>query len=150
MVQVKTGTWTELGDDAAAVRTDVFVHEQGIPVEMEWDELDAEALHAVAYDTCGQPVATGRLLRQGLQIAKIGRMAVKRSVRGSGLGGGILTALTDAARQRGDLAIVLHAQRSAQGFYLQAGFLPHGEPFDEADIPHIEMIKRLAMRDAKK
>ncbi len=150
MHEVKLGSWTSLGPDAAMVRVEVFVHEQRIPVEMECDELDAAALHAVAYNGLGQPVATGRLLRHDQQTGKVGRMAVKRVLRGSQLGRSILTALTDAAQQRGDLAIVLHAQRSAQGFYLQAGFLPHGEPFDEVDIPHIEMLKRLAMRGAKK
>ncbi len=145
MHEVKLGSWTSLGPDAATLRAEVFVHEQRIPVEMEWDELDAAALHAVAYNGLGQPVATGRLLRHEQQTGKVGRMAVKRVLRGSQLGRSILTALTDAARQRGDLTIVLHAQRSAEGFYLQAGFLPHGEPFDEADIPHIEMLKRLAM-----
>ena len=143
MYQIKTGSWTVLGADAAAVRTEIFVLEQGIPIEMEWDELDAEALHAVAYNSTGQPVATGRLLCHAPQTGRVGRMAVKRALRGTHLGLRILTALLDAARQRGDLEIVLHAQRSAEGFYLRAGFLPRGEPFDEVDIPHIEMIKRL-------
>ncbi len=149
MHEVKLGSWASLGPDAATLRVEVFVHEQRIPVEMECDALDAAALHAVAYNGLGQPVATGRLLAHDHQTGKIGRMAVKRVLRGSQLGRSILTALTDAAWQRGDLAIVLHAQRSAQGFYLQAGFLPLGEPFDEVDIPHIEMLKRLAMRGAK-
>ena len=142
MYQIKMGSWAVLGADAAAVRTEVFVIEQGIPIVMEWDEQDAEALHAVAYNLTGQPVATGRLLCHGPQTGRVGRMAVKRDLRGAHLGLRILAALLDAARQRGDLQIVLHAQRSAEGFYAQAGFSPRGEPFDEVDIPHIEMIKR--------
>lgn len=143
MHEVKLGSWSSLGADAASVRTEVFVREQRIPVEMEWDELDATALHAVAYNGLGQPVATGRLLRHDPQTGKVGRMAVKRALRGSQLGFSLLTALTNAAQQRGDLTLVLHAQCSAQSFYLQAGFSPQGEPFDEVDIPHIEMLKRL-------
>jgi YbgC/YbaW family acyl-CoA thioester hydrolase len=142
-IHIKVGDWAELGLDAAKLRLEVFVEEQGIPVALEWDKADATALHAVAYNGLGQPVATGRLLTQGPGVGKIGRMAVKRVLRGVHLGRDILQVLEGAARQRGDSSITLHAQRSAQGFYEQSGFMAVGEPFDEVDIPHIEMIKRL-------
>ena len=144
MVEIKIGGWAELGPDAALVRTEVFVQEQRIPLDMEWDEADHSALHALAYNGLGQPVATGRLLTHIPGTGKIGRMAVKRLLRGSHLGREILHALIDAAQKRGDTEVVLHAQRSAEGFYQRMGFTPRGEPFDEVDIPHIEMVRPLS------
>ena len=85
VAQVRTGSWSELGRDASTIRTRVFVEEQRIPADMEWDEADGAALHAVAYNRLGQPVATGRLLQAGPGIAKIGRMAVHQVLR-RGLG----------------------------------------------------------------
>ena len=146
MVNIKTGSWDELGTGAQLVRTEVFVQEQRIPADMEWDEADAAAVHALAVNRLGQPVATGRLLQPATGqpgVAKIGRMAVSRVLRGSRLGRDILHALMQAATQRGDHEVCLHAQRSAEGFYARLGFVPRGEPFDEAGIAHIEMYKRL-------
>jgi YbgC/YbaW family acyl-CoA thioester hydrolase len=143
MLQIKTGDWTALGTDAAKVRTAVFVQEQGIPLEMEWDEADATAVHAVAYNGLGQGIATGRLLRHASDVGKIGRMAVHRALRGSHVGQGILHTLMDIAKQRGDTEVTLYAQRSAEGFYQRLGFAPRGTPFDEVGIPHIEMFKAL-------
>jgi predicted GNAT family N-acyltransferase len=144
MVQVKTGGWAELGDDARRIRTEVFLEEQQIPAEMEWDEGDATGLHAVAYNRLGQAVATGRLLQQRPGIGRIGRMAVHRALRGSGVGRQVLQALLSAAAARGDREAMLHAQRSAEDFYLGLGFMPRGEAFDEAGIAHIEMVRPLA------
>ncbi len=94
----------------------------------------------------GEPVATGRLLAYAPGVAKIGRVAVLAELRGTGLGRRVMRALMDAARARGDHEVVLHAQRSAEAFYLGLGFVPRGEPFDEVGIPHIEMAASL--RDA--
>ncbi|MGC1173105.1 YbgC/FadM family acyl-CoA thioesterase [Polaromonas sp.] len=143
MVTVKLGSWDELGTHAAAIRTAVFVEEQRIPMDMEWDEADATAVHAVAYNGLGQAIGTGRLLQHAAGSGKIGRMAVNRVLRGSSLGRELLGALMAAARERGDTEVLLHAQRSAEGFYNRLGFQPRGEPFDEVDIPHIEMVKAL-------
>ena len=137
---IKIGNWAELGADAAQVRTEVFVHEQKIPVEMEWDEADQTALHAVAYNGLGQAIGTARLLQHSPEIAKVGRMAVKRILRGSSIGRDLLHILVEAAKQRGHREVMLHAQRSAEGFYQRAGFRVRGEPFDEVSIPHIEMF----------
>jgi YbgC/YbaW family acyl-CoA thioester hydrolase len=141
MLQIKAGDWATLGADAGKVRTAVFVHEQGIPIEMEWDEADSTALHAVAYNGLGQGIATGRLLQHAEGVGKIGRMAVHRALRGSRIGRDILHGLMDAARERGDREVVLYAQRSAEGFYQRLGFTPRGEPFEEVGIPHIQMVK---------
>ncbi len=146
MVSVKTGSWSELGEHAGAIRTAVFVEEQGIPLEMEWDEADKTAVHAVAYNGLGQAIGTGRLLQHAPGSAKIGRMAVNRVLRGSSLGRELLKALVAQAEQRGDTEVLLHAQRSAEGFYARLGFAPRGEPFDEVEIPHIEMVRALGPR----
>ena len=143
MADIKIGSWKELGTGAQQVRTEVFVQEQRIPADMEWDDADATAVHALAVNRLGQPVATGRLLAHAPGVAKMGRMAVTRVLRGSHLGRDILQTLMQAATQRGDHEVCLHAQRSAEGFYARFGFLPRGEPFDEAGIGHIEMFKRL-------
>jgi YbgC/YbaW family acyl-CoA thioester hydrolase len=148
MVEVKTGTWTELGAAAGHLRTEVFIGEQQIPKDMEWDAADATSVHAVAFNRLGQPVATGRLLAAGdgqgeAGVARIGRMAVDRVLRGNGLGSGLLAALMEVAKKRGDHLVALHAQRSAEVFYQRQGFTARGEPFTEAGIEHIEMAKNL-------
>ena len=143
MVEVKTGRWQELGHDAARIRTEVFVDEQRIPADMEWDDGDQTAIHAVAYNRLGQPLATGRLLQQVPGVARIGRMAVHRALRGSGVGKQVLKALMDVAANRGDYEAMLHAQSSAQTFNIGLGFVPRGAPFEEAGIAHIEMARTL-------
>ena len=143
LVQVRTGDWADVGTDAAKLRTAVFVQEQGIAPEMEWDEADGTALHAVAYNGMGLGVATGRLTRHASGAGRIGRMAVHRVLRGSHIGQEILRTLMDAAKSRGDTEVMLHAQRSAEGFYQRLGFVPRGEPFEEVGIAHIEMFRVL-------
>lgn len=143
MVEVRVGGWDELGRDAQKIRTEVFVQEQKIPAEMEWDAADAGCVHAVAYNRFGLGLATGRLLQHVPGVAKIGRMAVSRAVRGSGVGRYVLDALMKAARARGDREVLLHAQSSAADFYARAGFTTRGPQFDEAGIPHVEMMRLL-------
>lgn len=145
VLEVRTGTWAELGDDARRIRTEVFVREQRIPADLEWDEADAQAVHAVAYNRLGQPVATGRLLPAQDGTSKIGRMAVHQVLRGGGVGARVLRALAAAAQARGDRRIALHAQRTARDFYARLGFEPEGEPFEEAGIPHLTMTSALPL-----
>ena len=140
MLETRLGSWNELGADAGALRTRVFVKEQGIAPELEWDEADASALHAVVFNRLRQPVATGRLVHHAPGVGKIGRVAVHEALRGGGAGQQVMQALVDAARRRGDTEIMLHAQRSAENFYARLGFAPRGEPFEEVGIPHIEMV----------
>ena len=143
VTEVRVGSWAELGADAQRLRTTVFVEEQRIPKELEWDAADATAVHAVAYNRLGRPLATGRLLAHEPGTSKIGRMAVERTMRGGRLGRDVLHALMDVARERGDDEVVLNAQRSAEGFYARLGYTVLGEPFDEAGIPHVTMFMRL-------
>jgi YbgC/YbaW family acyl-CoA thioester hydrolase len=143
MARVEVGSWDALQGPARAMRQAVFVEEQRIPVEIELDDADAGAVHAVAFNRFGAPVATGRLLQPAPGVAKIGRMAVHQAVRGSGVGRTVLDALVDTARNRGDTEVVLHAQTAVKDFYTRAGFTPRGAEFVEADIPHLEMTKPL-------
>jgi YbgC/YbaW family acyl-CoA thioester hydrolase len=143
MVAVRVGGWATLGREAAAVRHTVFIEEQKIPAEMEWDAADAHCMHAVAYNPFGVPLATGRLLEHVPGVAKIGRMAVLPAMRGSRVGRAVLDALMQAARARGEREVLLHAQTSAAPFYRRAGFVERGVEFDEAGIPHVEMVRTL-------
>ncbi len=141
---LRTGGWDTLGEAAGRIRTAVFVEEQGIAAEEEWDAEDATAVHAVVFNRVGAPVATGRLLRHAPGVGRIGRMAVERVLRGGELGRAVLDALVEQSRLRGDTAVVLNAQRTAERFYARAGFVPFGEPFDEVGIPHLGMRRDLA------
>ena len=143
MVDVRVGTWDELGREAQKIRATVFIDEQQIPADMEFDAADAECLHAVAYNRFGMPLATGRLLEHVPGTAKIGRMAVLPAMRGSSIGRAVLEALMAQARTRGEREVLLHAQTSASGFYLRAGFQPRGPQFEEAGIAHVEMVRTL-------
>ncbi len=141
MVSVQVGTWSELGAEAQAIRTAVFVDEQKVPPDIERDAADADAVHALARNRLGRAVGTGRLLAaEGPgHPARIGRMAVSRTLRGASIGRELLEALMAAAGRRGDAEVMLHAQVSAIGFYRRAGFAAHGERFEEAGIGHQEM-----------
>lgn len=140
---VQVGDWATLGAEAGAIRKAVFVDEQGIPAELEWDAADATCVHAVARNRQGLAVGTGRLLPYEPGTAKIGRMAVLPGQRGTGVGRQVLDALMAAARARGEQSVLLHAQASAARFYLRSGYVAEGEPFEEAGIAHLAMRKML-------
>jgi predicted GNAT family N-acyltransferase len=144
VVDLKTGAWSDMKHLAAPLRTAVFVDEQEIPMELEWDNLDDSALHAVIVNKLGQPVATGRLLQPQPKVAQIGRMAVAKPLRGGRLGRQVMEALIEMAKHRGDQTVILHAQCSAEGFYKRLGFQAHGSVFQDAGIDHIEMTLNLA------
>jgi len=136
-VNIVTGSWADLHRDATQVRTEVFVNEQAVPAELELDDADADAWHAVAYGHDGAVLGTGRLLPDG----HIGRMAVVKSARGAGVGAGILQALIAVARQSGKQRLDLNAQVHAQGFYERHGFRATGAPFLDAGIVHVAMFR---------
>ena len=135
---VKVG-WSARRAELMAIRTDVFVDEQGVPPELECDGRDADAMHFLATDDVGNPVGVARLLADG----QIGRIAVLPAFRRRGIGRRLLDLALDAARARGDGRVWLHAQIDAQDLYLQAGFRIVGERFMEAGIPHIAMERDL-------
>ena len=128
--------------EIAALRTRVFVEEQGVPPEIEQDAADDDAVHVLSRDDAGAAVATGGLLVRG-RTAGIGRMAADASVRGRGHGAAVLEELHRQAVLRGVTEIELHAQVSARGFYERAGYTAVGEEYEEAGIPHVTMRRRL-------
>lgn len=136
---VEEGDWTTLGLSAGHVRETVFVAEQGVPAEMEYDRWDPLSVHVLARGPGGEAIGTGRLLPDG----HIGRMAVLRDWRGKGVGRVLLSHLLDAARHRGLEQLVLNAQTSAMDFYRRLGFTPEGGEFMEAGIPHVRMVRTL-------
>ena len=133
-LRLSTGDWSEQGGFASEVRTAVFVREQGIPADVEWDEWDARSLHCVVFDG-ERPVGTGRLLPDG----HVGRMAVLQDCRRRGVGDRILRALIEAARARGDTRIELSSQSYVVDFYRRHGFVTVGPAYDEVGIAHQKM-----------
>ena len=131
--------WPEIAVQSRMVRESVFVVEQNIPVELEWDDIDPECMHALATDDRGVAIGTGRLLPDG----HIGRMAVLAEWRSRGVGRAILEALVEEARRRGFAEAMLNAQSYASGFYAKSGFEVVGDEFTEAGIPHVAMARTL-------
>ena len=128
--------------EVVALRTRVFVDEQGVPPEIEQDDADATAVHVLSRDGAGTVVATGRLLVDGA-TARIGRMAAAAEVRGRGHGAAVLDELHRQAARRGATEVELHAQLPARRFYERAGYAAVGEVYEEAGIAHVTMRRRL-------
>jgi predicted GNAT family N-acyltransferase len=135
---------------ALAIREVVFIEEQHVPEGIERDDDDARAYHLLALKN-GHAVGTGRLVKlrepppgEDGAWGKVGRMAVLKAERKSGLGGKILTTLEDEARRNQLAGLILHAQVSALKFYEKHGYRPIGAEFEEAGMPHLRMIKKLS------
>jgi predicted GNAT family N-acyltransferase len=129
--------------EVMALRTRVFVQEQGVPPEIEQDASDVTAVHVLSRDDAGRVVATGRLLVDD-GTATIGRMAADASVRGRGHGAAVLAELHRQAVLCGVTVVELHAQVTARAFYGRAGYTVVGEEYEEAGIRHITMRRELA------
>ncbi|MFZ2061466.1 MAG: GNAT family N-acetyltransferase [Candidatus Binatus sp.] len=127
---------------ALAIRRRVFIEEQNVPEEIELDASDEHAFHALAI-LDGVAIGCGRMLEHGASEVKIGRMAVLLEFRKTGVGAQILRFLIERARERGFRKAILHAQLTAEGFYLKEGFNPVGGVFDEAGIAHRTMERDL-------
>jgi len=137
---IEEGDWTHLAAEAGPVRETVFVSEQGVPADMEYDEWDPASLHVVAHGPAGEPIGTGRLLPNG----RIGRMAVLSGWRDKGVGTALMSRLMEAARREGLSALALNAQTAATAFYRRFGFEVAGEEFMEAGIAHVSMFRTLS------
>ena len=124
--------WATDSTALRAVRRAVFIVEQGVPEELEWDDSDPRSVHALAVDSRARAIGCGRLLPDG----HIGRMAVLADWRGRGVGAALLLRLVDLAREAGHRRAVLNAQVSAMPFYARYGFTATGEAFEEAGILH--------------
>lgn len=126
-----------------ALRRAVFVEEQSVPEADEMDDLDGEAIHLLATDEADRPVATARLLiRDG--VGKIGRVCVLADRRGTGLGAQLMQAAVDALVARGVREAHLGSQTHAMGFYEKLGFVAEGPVYDDAGIPHRDMVRVIA------
>jgi len=140
--QVRLADTPEEVEATRALRVRVFVGEQGVPLEVETDELDLLARHAIAL-VDGVVVGTGRMYSASTGTAHVGRMAVDAARRRQGIGGLILSFLEDQARLGGAGEVELHAQTYVRSFYERHGYAAIGEPFFEVDIEHIRMTRLL-------
>ncbi|HJT51804.1 MAG TPA: GNAT family N-acetyltransferase [Nitrosospira sp.] len=136
---VRVASWENDSGALRAIREMVFIREQGVPPELEWDELDTSCLHLLAVDPAGNPVGTARLSPGG----KIGRMAVLKECRGKGMGNMLMQRLLAEAQNMQIQQVALNAQMQATNFYKKFGFMVAGEEFMEAGIPHVRMVLQL-------
>jgi len=145
MTRLHVGDWASAQAQAMPLRHAVFADEKGIPAELLSDAADATAHHALITNRLGVTLGTGRLvpLEEGLR-GQIGRMAVLAPQRSQDLGGQLLHALLQRARDLGMAQVVLHAQAGAVRFYARHGFVPQGEPFVEAGLAHQTMVRAVA------
>lgn len=139
-LSIKIGDWQSLQTHAAPIRITVFVDEQNVPIELEWDDLDPKCEHAVAFDASGMAIGTARLDPDG----HIGRMAVLKAYRDQGVGTALLKSLIDRARKNRIKWLALNAQTHALPFYTRLGFTAIGDVFDDAGIPHRRMFLDLS------
>ncbi|MCX5139677.1 MULTISPECIES: GNAT family N-acetyltransferase [unclassified Streptomyces] len=154
MIAYTTRTVTGEQDRAACfqVRKDVFVGEQNVPEEIEYDSYDAHAVHVIAVAEDGTALGTGRLLHGpgtetktggDLTVGSLGRLAVTSGARGLGVGAALVRAIEDAARELGLAAVDLHAQTHALGFYERLGYAAYGPEFPDAGIAHRAMRRTI-------
>jgi len=140
---VRPARWATDAPILRAIRLKVFVEEQGVPLELEWDGEDERCEHALAFAPSGMPIGTGRLFPDG----RIGRLAVYKEWRNQGAGSALLSYFVGRAREKGLASVTLHAQTRATAFYAKHGFDAHGEEFMDAGIPHVEMSQFLDKGD---
>lgn len=137
-----------LGDDPRladcfAIRHVVFVVEQAVPEDLEVDGLDGACVHFLAL-VGGRAVGAARLRVPDPEWGKAERVAVLAELRGAGVGRRLMEALEAEAAARGLSEVHLSAQEQAISFYIGLGYVGVGEPFEEAGIPHLSMVKALA------
>ncbi len=136
-ISIQITHWDEAKSHVMPIRREVFINEQQVPEELEWDEFDQDALHAIVKKE-QDVIGTARLIIDG-QEAKIGRMAIQKEYRDQGIGQKLLLTLIKTAKEKGAQECILHAQTHAIAFYAKSDFEPNGPIFDEAGIPHVEM-----------
>jgi predicted GNAT family N-acyltransferase len=143
-IKIREGDWGELVAVASEIRRVVFIEEQGVPLEEEWDGRDPECRHFLAL-SAGQAVGTARLLPD----AHIGRVAVLAEARGRGIGVALMREAIETARRRGHRSVELAAQTQALPFYERLGFTAFGEAFLDAGIAHRSMTLALGERKSR-
>lgn len=140
MFSVKQGSWDQLQQDAKLIRKLVFISEQNIPEQDEWDDQDAISQHFVVYNQ-NQPIATARLLANN----SVGRVAVLKAYRGQGIGRLIMLEIIAYAQAQKRPSLQLSSQVHAISFYEKLGFSIQGDEYDECGIPHIEMVMPIGL-----
>ncbi len=139
-IQIMEADWSQQQPVLAMIRHEVFIVEQQVPEELEWDGVDADCRHVLALDkSLDLPIGTGRLVPDG----QIGRMAIRKDYRRQGIGYAILQKLIELSIRDGQTQVFLHAQLYAVAFYQKAQFKVSGETFMEAGIAHVTMIKSI-------
>jgi len=134
LFQIRHGSWNELQSAAKFIRTEVFIQEQKIAAEDEWDQDDKHAVHFILYDQT-RAIATARLLPNHW----IGRVAVLKTDRGRGLGKALMQAIIKYAQEQQLDQLCLSSQVHATSFYQELGFACFGEVYEDCGIPHINM-----------
>lgn len=130
-----TTEWQKNKDALGRVRRIVFIEEQNVPEELEWDEYDEQSTHILVTDKQNNPIATARMKDDG----HIGRMAVLKKYRKLGIGSKILQAFISQAREKQLGKVYLHAQVTAIPFYEKHGFVTCSDEYLDAGIPHKTM-----------
>lgn len=139
-IRIREASWPADRMGLQAVRCEVFVKEQNVPRTLEFDGLDATALHWLALTSEDEPVGTLRLMPSG----QIGRMAVLREYRRRGIGSRLLKHAIAAAEAHGWGEVWLNAQFASRDFYTPHGFIVISDIFEDAGIPHQRMLRRLS------
>jgi predicted GNAT family N-acyltransferase len=145
-VAVRDASWQNHAPSLRLVRRLVFIEEQSVPEELEWDEADPVAWHVLALTANDEAIGTGRLEISG----RIGRIAVLAQHRTRGVGRAIVSHLVNQAADLGFTKVYLHAQTTAVAFYERLGFRAEGPVFDEAGIPHVRMHHEIERDGGKK
>ncbi len=143
-IKIRVADWLTDKDKLAQIRRLVFIEEQNVPEELEWDEFDDTSIHFLATHD-DQPIACARLKADG----QIGRMAVLAAHRNQGTGSSLLQFILQQADKTKLDKVYLHAQETAISFYEKHGFIAVGDIFYEANIPHRKMLKKLTYNTQK-
>ena len=139
MIRVQQVTWNDAEEAIKAVRVPVFIDEQQVPYEIDFDGSDAHCVHWLALSEDCLPIGTARLMND----YHFGRMAVLKPWRKRGVGRAIMLAAIEFAKAQGFASMHLNAQIEAMGFYRQLGFKAYSERFIDAGMPHQSMALQL-------
>jgi predicted GNAT family N-acyltransferase len=145
-MDIRTASWEEDYDLIRHVRISVFCREQSIPQELDFDGLDPECRHVLAFTNSGEPIGTARMQKDG----HLGRIAVLKEWRKHGVGKALVESLVGVAKSEGLLQVYLNAQVHAVPFYKELGFRPEGEAFLEAGIEHYKMTRKFTVGDSNR
>ena len=136
---IKLTDWANDAERLSDIRRIVFIEEQKVPENLEWDESDTDCTHVLVTDNNNKPLATARIASNG----HIGRMSVLKAYRKYGIGSAMIKKLVEYARSQQLARLTLHAQVTAMPFYARHGFVETSDEFMDAGIPHKAMQLQL-------